>query len=126
MGVAVNPGVSVGTMNPLTPPSVCAQTTVSRAIEARSIQRFEPFRIQSEPSRRARTSSCSQGRIRRSGSVRPKLPMISPVAIARQPLRFLVIRSVAIDRRHRERALHADERADAGVARLESRARRRP
>ena len=78
--VALNPGVSVGTISPLTPPSVCAQTTVSWAIEASPIQRFEPLRIQSVPSRLAKVFMLD-GSDPALGSVRAKLPMISPVAI---------------------------------------------
>ncbi len=53
IGVAMNPGVSVGTTNPRMPSSVCAQITATWAIDARPIHRFAPVSTQSEPSLRA-------------------------------------------------------------------------
>ena len=53
IGVAVNPGVSVGTTKPRIPSSVCAQITATWAMEARPIHRLAPLSTQSEPSRRA-------------------------------------------------------------------------
>ncbi len=53
IGVAVKPGVSVGTTKPLIPPSVCAQITATWAMDARPIHRLAPVSTQSDPSRRA-------------------------------------------------------------------------
>ena len=53
IGVAVKPGVSVGTTNPRIPSSVCAQMTATSAIDASPIHRFAPVSTQSVPSRAA-------------------------------------------------------------------------
>ena len=83
---------------------------------------FEPFRIQSEPSRRA-CVRIAPGSEPASGSVSPKQPIASPSCIARQPALLLLLGAPAPDREHRERALNGDEAAHARVARLELHAR---
>ena len=81
MGVAVKPGVSVGTTKPRMPPSVCAQITATCATEASPIHRLVPVRIQSPPSRRAKVVMLD-GSEPAVGSVRPKQPIASPAAMA--------------------------------------------
>lgn len=81
MGVAVNPGVSVGTTKPRTPSSVWAQMMATLATDARPIQRFDPLRIQSPPSRCAKVVM-PPGSDPAVGSVSPKQPIASPAAIA--------------------------------------------
>ena len=80
IGVALNPGVSVGTMKPRTPSSVMAQMMAIWAIEARPIQRLEPLMTQPSPSRRAKVFMLP-GSEPAVGSVRPKQPTTSPAAI---------------------------------------------
>src|SRR3970282_1182140 len=77
---AENPGVSVGTRNPRTPSSVRAQITARSATEPLVIHILVPLRIQSDPSRRALVR-IEAGSEPESGSVRPKQPMTSPLAI---------------------------------------------
>jgi hypothetical protein len=78
--LALNPAVSVGTRNPCTPVSVRAHTTARSAIDPLVIHIFVPSSTQSEPSRRARVR-IPAGSEPKSGSVRPKQPMTSPLAI---------------------------------------------
>ena len=80
IGVAVNPGVSVGTRKPRTPSSVRAQMIAIPAMEASPIQRLAPSMTQPPPSRRA-VVAMLPGSLPASGSVRPKQPMTSPAAI---------------------------------------------
>ncbi len=87
-------------------------------MEASPIQRLAPVRTQSDPSRRAKVVMLD-GSEPAAGSVSPKLPMIVARGHARQPLRLLLLGAVAMDGGHRERALHADEGADARIAGLE-------
>ena len=80
---AEKPGVSVGTTNPRMPPCsspALAHTTATSAMDPFVIHIFEPFRTQSAPSRRARVRMPA-GSEPWSGSVRPKQPMASPVAM---------------------------------------------
>ena len=58
-----------------------------------------------------------------SGSVRPKQPIVVPAAMPGQPALLLLLAAPAVDREHRQRALHRAERAQPGVARLELQAR---
>ena len=58
----------------------CAQTTATSATEPLVIHIFEPLSTQSVPSRRARVR-IEAGSEPASGSVSPKQPMASPVAI---------------------------------------------
>ena len=95
-----------------------AQTTATSAIEPFVIHIFWPCRIQSSPSRRARVR-IEPGSEPASGSVRPKQPIASPAAMRGQPLLLLLLRAPAVDRVHRQRALHGDEAAHAAVAGLE-------
>lgn len=74
------PGVSVGTTNPRMPSSDRAHTIATSATEPLVIHIFEPLRIQSEPSRRA-VVRIPDGLEPKSGSVSPKQPITSPVAI---------------------------------------------
>jgi hypothetical protein len=53
IGVAVNPGVSVGTTKPRTPSWVLAQTIATSSIEAKPIQHLAPVSSQPSPSRTA-------------------------------------------------------------------------
>jgi hypothetical protein len=80
MSCVVKPGVPRGTRKPRTPSSVRAQTTATSAAEPFVIHIFDPCRIQSSPSRRARVRM-EPGSDPESGSVRPKQPMASPAAI---------------------------------------------
>ena len=116
---ASNPGMSFSTRKPLiSPPSVRAQTTATSAIEPFVIHIFVPLRIQSEPSRFA-VVRIEPGSEPASGSVSPKQPIFSPACIGGQPALLLLLGAPPPDRVHRERALHRDEAADAGVAGLE-------
>ncbi len=58
-----------------------AHTTATSAIDPLVIHIFEPFRIQSDPSRRA-VVRMPAGLEPKSGSVSPKQPITSPVAMA--------------------------------------------
>ena len=80
MGVALKPGVSVGTTKPRIPSSVCAQITATLATLASPIQRLAPLMTQSSPSLRAKVC-IEEGSEPAVGSVRPKQPMASPAAI---------------------------------------------
>jgi hypothetical protein len=80
IGVAVKPGVLVGTTKPRMPPSVFAQITATSAIEARPIHRFAPSITQPSPSRTAEVSMLA-GSLPAVGSVRPKQPISSPAAM---------------------------------------------
>ena len=73
------PFVSVGTAKPRMPSSVRAQTIATSATEPFVIHIFWPWRIQSEPSRRARVR-IAPASDPTSGSVRPKQPIASPAA----------------------------------------------
>ena len=80
MSGAEKPSVSVGTTNPRMPSSVCAHTTATSAIEPLVIHILLPSRIQSVPSCLARVRMPA-GLEPKSGSVRPKQPTFSPLAI---------------------------------------------
>ena len=80
MSLAVNPWVPFGTRNPRTPSSVLAHTTATSAMLPLVIHIFVPERIQSLPSRRAAVRMRA-GSLPKSGSVSPKHPMTSPLAI---------------------------------------------
>ena len=77
---AEKPGLSVGTMKPRTPSSVRAQTMARSAIDPLVIHIFVPDITQSEPSLLALVR-IDAGSEPESGSVRPKHPMTSPVAM---------------------------------------------
>ena len=80
---AEKPGLSVGTTKPRIPPCsspALAQTTATSAIEPLVIHIFEPSSTQSSPSRRALVR-IEAGSEPWSGSVSPKQPIASPVAI---------------------------------------------
>ena len=120
---AEKPGMPCSTMKPrIAPSSVRAQTTAMSAIVPFVIHIFAPFRIQSEPSRRA-CVRIEPGSEPASGSVRPKQPIDLARVHRRQPALLLLLRAQRPDREHRERALHGDGAADARVARLELQAR---
>ena len=81
---AEKPGEAVGTMNPRIPSSVCAQTTATSATDPLVIHILVPVSTQSasspEPSRAAYVRMPA-GLEPKSGSVSPKQPIASPVAI---------------------------------------------
>jgi hypothetical protein len=77
---AAKPGVPAGTMNPAMPSSVRAQVIATSATVPLVIHIFDPLRIQSGPSRRA-VVRMPAGFEPKSGSVSPKHPITSPVAI---------------------------------------------
>ena len=78
---AEKPGIPFSTMKPrISPSSVRAQTIAMSAIEPFVIHILVPFRIQSEPSRRA-CVRIVPGSEPASGSVRPKQPITSPACI---------------------------------------------
>ena len=78
---AEKPGMSFSTMNPwIASSSVRAHTIAMSAIVPFVIHIFAPFRIQSEPSRRA-CVRIEPGSEPASGSVSPKHPITSPVCI---------------------------------------------
>src|SRR6266700_3302876 len=77
---ALKPGASAGTTNPRMPSSVFAHTTATSAIEPLVIHIFRPDSTQSVPSRRAEVRIAA-GSDPASGSVSPKQPIASPVAI---------------------------------------------
>ena len=84
MGVTVTPGVPAGTRKPRMPSSVFAHTTMTSAIDAIPIQRFEPFSTQPAsspvPSRRAKLA-IDDGSEPAVGSVKAKQPISSPAAM---------------------------------------------
>ena len=78
---ALKPRMPFSTTNPrISPASVRAQTTARSAIEPFVIHIFEPFSIQSPPSRRA-CVRIEPGSEPASASVSPKQPISSPVCI---------------------------------------------
>ena len=79
-GLAVNPGESVGTTKPRMPSSVCAHTMATSATPPLVIHIFVPLSTQSVPSCLA-VVRMPHGLEPKSGSVRPKQPIASPVAI---------------------------------------------
>ena len=120
---AEKPGMPCSTMKPrIAPSSVRAQTIAMSAIVPFVIHIFAPFRIQSEPSRRA----C----VRIDAGVGAGVGLGQPEAAddlarvhRRQPALLLLLGARTPDREHRERALHGDGAAHAGVAGLELHAR---
>ena len=111
--------MSFSTMKPrIAPSSVRAQTIATSAIVPFVIHIFAPFRIQSEPSRRAWVR-IEPGSEPASGSVSPKQPIDLARVHRRQPALLLLLGAPAPDGVHRERALHRDRAADARVAGLE-------
>ena len=79
---AEKPGMPFSTRKPrISPSSVRAQTTATSAIVPFVIHILAPFRIQSEPSRRA-CVRIAPGSEPASGSVSPKQPIASPRCIA--------------------------------------------
>ena len=111
------------TMKPwIAPSSVRAQTIAMSAIVPFVIHIFAPFRIQSEPSRRA-CVRIEPGSEPASGSVRPKQPITSPECIAGSQRSFCSSEPQRQIGEHRERPLHRDGAAHAGVACLELHAR---
>jgi hypothetical protein len=78
---AEKPWVPAGTTKPAIPSSALAHTIAMSATEPLVIHIFEPLRIQSDPSRRA-VVRMPAGLEPKSGSVNPKQPITSPVAIA--------------------------------------------
>ena len=81
MSWAWYPRVPFSTRNPRIPPSVRAQMMANPAMLPFVIQRLVPFRIQSRPSLRARVCMPA-GLEPKSGSVNPKHPITSPLAMA--------------------------------------------
>ena len=84
---ALKPGASVGTMNPRTRPSSFAQTIAIWETLPFVIHIFRPLRTYSSPSFRA-VVSMPPGLEPKSGSVSPKLPIISPEASLGRYSRF--------------------------------------
>jgi hypothetical protein len=78
---AENPGVPVSTMKPRMPSSVIAQQTQRSAIAPFVIHIFEPLITQSPPARRFACVFMFAGSEPPCGSVSPKQPINSPVAI---------------------------------------------
>ena len=100
-------------------PPTFAQTSATCARLPLVIQRFVPLSTQRVAVVDRRSCACPTGFEPESGSVRPKQPMISPFAIFGQVALLLRLGAERVDRVHDERALHAREAADAGVAALE-------
>ena len=116
---AVKPGMPFSTRKPRTPSSVRAHTTATSAIEPLVIHILVPVK---HPVRRRRARArvrIEPGSEPESGSVRPKQPISSPLAMLGQPPLLLLLAAVGVDRVHRQRALHADQRAQPGVDRLD-------
>ena len=79
---ALKPGVPRSTRKPLTwSSSLRAHTTATSAIEPLVIHIFEPSSTQPPPRRFARVRIDAGIRSRASGSVRPKQPIVSPLAM---------------------------------------------
>jgi hypothetical protein len=79
---ALKPGIAFSMRKPrISPSSVRAHTIATSAIEPFVIHIFDPERIQSAPSRRARVRM-EPGSEPASDSVRPKQPIASPACIA--------------------------------------------
>ena len=100
------------------PSSVRAHTTATSAMEPLVIQVFSPLSTQSEPSLRALVR-IPAGFDPKSGSVSPKQPIASPLCNRGSHRCLLLLRPVGQDRIHHQRALHADEAAEAGIAALQ-------
>ena len=118
IGVAVKPAVSVGTMKPRMPSSVCAQMTATLRDGCQTDpalgSRDDPVVTVATRERRhaARVGSRSRlGQAEASDHLARRHP--------RQPLGLLLLRPVLRDRRHGERTLHRHERAQTGIAGLE-------
>jgi hypothetical protein len=84
--LALNPFESVGTMKPrmdlsLGSPLVFAQTTAIWAVDPLVIHIFEPFSSQLPSGRSRAIVIIPLGLLPKSGSVRPKQPITSPVAM---------------------------------------------
>ena len=79
--LAVKPGVPRSTRKPRMPSAVCAHTTATSARLPLVIHCLAPSSTQSAPSRRA-VVRMPPGLEPKSGSVRPKQPIASPLARA--------------------------------------------
>ena len=120
IGVAVKPSVAVGTTKPRMPSSVCAQMIATSAIEASPIQRLAPVSTQPASVRRGRPWwPCSPGRCRRSARSARSSRSARRRAIPGSHRCFCSSEPNLCDGAHRQRALHGDEGADAGVAGLQ-------
>ena len=104
--------------SPRTPSSVCAQTTATCAIEASPIHRFAPVE---HPVVAVAAGEGLHARRVGAGARLGEPEAADHLALRhpRQPLLLLLLAAVPVDRAHRERALHRDERAQPGVAGLE-------
>ena len=112
------------TRKPLTlPSSVRAHTTATSASEPLVIHIFEPLRTQPVVRSSSRACASPAGLEPASGSVSPKQPIVVPAAMPGSQRLLLLLAAPAMDREHRQRALHRAERAQPGVARLELQAR---
>ena len=120
---AEKPGMPFSTMKPrIAPSSVRAQTMAMSAIVPFVIHIFAPFRIQSEPSRRA-CVRIEPGIGAGVGLGQAEAADHLAGVHRRQPALLLLLGAPAPDREHRERALHRDGAAHPGVAGLELHAR---
>ena len=100
------------------PSAVRAHTTATSATEPFVIQVFSPFRTQPSPS--------LLGRGPHAGRVRSEVRLGQPKAAdrftglqSRQPALLLLLRTKSVNRIHHQRALHADETAQPGIAALQ-------
>ena len=120
---AEKPGMPRSTMNPwIASSSVRAQTIAMSAIVPFVIHILAPFRIQSEPSRRAcvRIEPGSEPCVRLGqAEAADDLARVH----RREPALLLLLRAELPDREHRERALNRDGASYARVAGLELHAR---
>ena len=102
----------------IAPSSVRAQTVATSAMVPFVIHILAPLRIQSEPSRaRVRAHRARVGAGVRLGQTEAADRLAG--VHRRQPALLLLLGAPLPDREHRQRALHRDGAADAGVARLE-------
>ena len=85
---ALKPGVPFSTRKPRMPPSVWAQTTATSATVPLVIHIFVPLMRHLPPGSRTALVSMPPGLEPKSGSVRPKQPMASPVASLGSQRRF--------------------------------------
>ena len=100
------------------PSSARAHTTATSATEPLVIHIFEPLRIQSEPSRRARGAHAAGiGAEVRLGQ--PETADGVAGGHRGQPLLALLLAAVPVDGEHRQRALHRHQAAQAAVDGLE-------
>ena len=107
------------TRKPRMPSSARAHTTATSATEPLVIQVFSPLRIQSAAVAPARVVSMPAGIRSEPRFGQPETADRGAGLQSRQPLLLLFLAAEGEDGIHHQRALHADEAAQAGIAALQ-------